>query len=109
MLSSLNRLPKQSIADVVRLGTPVVGEGVVLRYKKTSNPPRFAVVISTKIDKRATQRNRMRRIVSESVRHVLPRITGADGVFMVRKNIAALSQKEAEKLVVEALNKAKLL
>jgi ribonuclease P protein component len=109
MLSPLNRLPKQNVAEVMRYGLRTTNEDLVLRYKKTSGPPRFTFIVSTKIDKRATQRNRIRRMLSESIRHVLPHLTGVDGVFVLRKNIAMLSQQKSEQIVVELLHKATLL
>lgn len=93
----------------MRYGVRVMGDGLVLRYKKTTGLPRFAFVVSVKIDKRATQRNRMRRILSESVRHLLPRLAGGDGIFVVRKNIAKLSQREAEAMVTGILTHANFL
>lgn len=106
MLPSSYRLPKQFIADVVRFGGRASAQGLLLRYKKSPDTVRFAFVVSTKIDKRATQRNRMRRILSESVRHLLPRIVPMNGVIMVHKNIAGMSQKDAEDLVKRLLTEA---
>ena len=102
MLPRANRLPKQDITQVSRYGYRVVGKDMVLLYKKTTLAPRFAFVVSTKVDKRATARNRMRRIVSESVRHLLPRLTPCDGVFIIKKIIT-------EPAVVELLTKAHLV
>ncbi len=61
--------------------------------------PRFAFIVSTKIDKRATVRNRMRRVLSESVRHLLPTIAPIDGIFIAKKNFADLPQTDVEKIV----------
>jgi ribonuclease P protein component len=58
------------------------------------------------VDKRATMRNRIRRLVSESVHHVLSDIhTGYDIVILVRRNIAANKQKDVEKIVKSMLEK----
>lgn len=109
MLPSSNRLPKQDISRVMRSGVRVTGNSIVLLYKKTTGSSRFAFIVSTKVDKRATVRNRIRRIVSESVRHLLPRIPSTDGIVIVHKNIAGLTQLETEKMVTELLVSAKLL
>ncbi|KKW10896.1 MAG: Ribonuclease P protein component [Candidatus Gottesmanbacteria bacterium GW2011_GWB1_49_7] len=85
MLPSIHRLPKQEIPGVLRYGARVTDENIVLRYKKTKQTPRFAFVVSTKVDKRATARNRMRRVLSESVRLVIDGIAPCDGVFTVKK------------------------
>jgi ribonuclease P protein component len=93
MLPARYRLPKEQISDLLRHGLKIIGESVVVRYKKTTSNPGFAFVVPAKIDKRATTRNRIRRLLSESVRHLLPPV---DGVVIVRKNIASLSQKEVQ-------------
>jgi ribonuclease P protein component len=99
MLSSRHRLPKEEIARVLRRGLHVRSEVVELIYRKTTGIPRFAFIISTKIDKRATVRNRMRRVLSESVRHVLNTTNPIDGIFIAKKNFADLPQTEVEKIV----------
>lgn len=110
MLPVPHRLPKQHIAGIMRSGSSVPGDGILLKYKKTGGLPRFAFVVSTKIDRRATQRNRNRRLLSESVRHLMPRIRPADAVIIVRKkNIALLPQTAAEKLVADTLTRAGLI
>jgi ribonuclease P protein component len=68
-------------------------------YKKTSGTPRFTFIVSTKIDKRATARNRMRRTMSESVRHLLPAIQSIDGIFMAKKNFADMPQTQVEQII----------
>lgn len=77
----------------------VRGDVIELIYKKNTGVPRFAFIVSTKIDKRATQRNRMRRTLSESVRHLLLTIQPVDGIIIAKKNFAELSQIEVEKII----------
>ncbi len=58
---------------------------------------RFAFIVSKKTDKRATVRNRIKRILNESVRHIIPSLTIAiDGIFIGNKGLAALTQAEVE-------------
>jgi len=75
----------------------VRGDIIELIYRKTAGVPRFAFIVSTKIDKRAVYRNRMRRTMNESVRHLLFRTGPADGIFIAKKNFAELPQTEVEK------------
>ena len=57
-------------------GTRITGGGIVLiALNNETDVSRFAFIVSTKIDKRATVRNRIRRLMSESVRLFLPEIT----------------------------------
>jgi len=99
MLPSDHRLPKEEISPLLRRGMRVRSDFIELIYRKTSSDPRFAFIVSTKIDKRATRRNRMRRTMSESVRHVLNTTNPIDGIFIAKKNFAELPQVEVEKIV----------
>jgi len=93
----------------MRYGSRARNDEIEFVYKKTSTVPRFAIVVSTKVDTRATKRNRIRRIVSESLRHLLPLVVPVDGVFLVRQNIADLTQAETQALVSYLFTQARLL
>ncbi len=56
-------------------------------YKHTTNgTPRFTVVVGSKIDKRATKRNRAKRCVREAARKQLQETAlSLDGVFILHK------------------------
>lgn len=103
MLSSQHRLPKEEISRVLRRGTHVRSDLMELVYKKTTSVPSFSFIVSTKIDKRATRRNRMRRTMSESVRNLLATIPLIDGIFIAKKNFASFTQIEVEKIIVQLL------
>lgn len=63
--------------------------------QKVSAAPRFGFVISKKIDKRATVRNRIKRLLRQAVRERLEKIpNGFDIVFVVRPNIVGKSYEE---------------
>jgi ribonuclease P protein component len=110
MLSLPNRLPKNEIPLLLRRGTHVQNDYIELVYKKRNAVPpkagdnsRFAFIVSTKIDKRATARNRMRRVLSESIRHLLSTTPPIDGIFIAKKNFAELAQAEVEQIVISFL------
>ena len=108
MLSPHNRLPKEEISQVLRRGTHARSDNIELVYR-TSVIPRFTFIVSTKIDKRATKRNRMRRTMSESVRHLLPKTMPVDGIFIAKKNFADFPQTEVEKIIEDLLLRARVL
>ena len=109
MLPLHHRLPKQEVSPVLRNGIHVRGAFLELVYKKTTGKPRFAVIVSTKIDKRAVVRNRARRLIRESVHHLLSTIVPCDGVCIVRKNMSELSQVEVQKIILELFTQAHLI
>jgi len=78
---------------------------------KTSNPnSRLGLVISKKVDKRAVQRNRIKRIVRESFRNAELEIH-CDYAVLARGNVTSLANKEIfesiDKLWIQAQNKVK--
>jgi len=117
MLSRFHRLPSSQINGVMRRGKRIAGETIQIIMRKseadvrrTSGGPRFAIVVSTKIDKRATRRNRMKRLLSESIRHLLPRLhSPVDCIVVVRKDFSRKLQTETEPMVTDIFQKAGLL
>ena len=60
--------------------------------------PRFGFVISTRISKLATQRNRLRRVFEDTVRHnVTDFPKGLDLVFLVKTSIVKIITDDIQK------------
>ena len=103
MLSKPHRLPASDIPFVMKTGRRVVGKGITFIY--TPGAGRFCFIVSTKVDKRATVRNRVRRLMSESVRHLLPTLSSPmDAIFIASKRLVGLSQQEVEQRIHETLH-----
>lgn len=70
MLANINRLRKErEIQKVFKVGKSIKSANFSIRYvpsRQSSN--RFAVVVGTKVDKRATRRNALKRRMREAVR-----------------------------------------
>lgn len=112
MLPKAYRLPAPDIRRVMRSGIRIQNDQVQFIYlpgtpiKSGQANSRFAFIVSTKIDKRATRRNRMRRLLSESVRLLLPALRRpVDGVFIVKKPLSD-TQKEVSTLVSQLFLRA---
>ena len=98
----------------MKYGSRIAGNGVTLIYlikgQETINSKhlsRFAFIVSTKIDKRAVVRNRIRRLMSESVRHHFGDIVpGVDGVMIGSKSLIGLTQTQVEAIVLDLLQQA---
>ncbi len=73
----------------------------IFRQTHKTGASRFVIVISKKIDKRATKRNRMRRLIRECLRRLVP--TGFLITCVVKTTIADWSYKDVEKNIKEAL------
>ena len=71
---------------------------------------RFGFVISTKIDKRAVVRHRVKRLLAEAVRANLKKIKpGYDFVFLAKKSVVGKSLVEIRKEIEDILIQADLM
>lgn len=69
--------------------------GAVVLKKEESLDSRFGFVVSTKISKHASQRNRIKRALREAVRHDLYIVgMGYDIIFLPKTNILSKSTDE---------------
>ena len=70
---------------------------------------RFAVIVSNKIDKRAVQRNKIRRLIAEALWSLHPKIKkGMGAVFLVKKTITTASLEEIKKEIENLFKRTKL-
>jgi len=84
--------------------------GMLVLKKDGKDLTRFGLIVSKKIDKRAVVRNRIRRVVLESVRLSLDKIkNGYLVVFLTKKKLIGLGVKEVKKEVDFGLRKMGLL
>lgn len=92
MLARQNRLTKQREFSMVRkMGTFVDGTSVSMGCydRGDGNPPRFGLVVSTKISKNATKRNYVRRALWEALRQNLYQVKAGYDCVLVAKPVAA--------------------
>jgi len=83
---------------------------LVLADTKSEQFSRFGFLISRKVDVRAVQRNRIKRLLSESVQPLLPKIKkGFKIVFLPRPAIKEKSLVEVREIVEKLLFQADLL
>lgn len=109
MLPQKNRLSaKQDFLRVKTKGKKFQGEPfAVLADQTGSSSSRFGFIISTKISKKAVERNQAKRRLREAIRKMLPKAKpGFDIVFLAKKSLInkPLTEVylEAEKLLQKA-------
>ena len=102
MLKRENRIrSKKEFAEIKNEGrvlySPLFG---FLNYKKDDDLKKFGFIVSKKISKRAVDRNKIRRILSEVVRKNLEKFeNGTRIVFLTKKEILGKKMEEVEKEV----------
>lgn len=113
MLAAIYRLHKQEDFENIKKKGKLYQStnfGAQVLRKEKDDTSRFAFVVSTKISKHATQRNRVKRAMREAVRHRLDSVgKGFDIVFLPKPGIVKKSTEEImheiQKLIVEKLEK----
>jgi len=112
MLPQTSRLIKDR--DFKRINAkarPIYAEGLRLKFLANGRPAsRFGIVISTKVSKKATVRNRLKRQLREILRLHRPQIkSGLDLVFTINSELVGKKYAFLEQNVLKLLAKARLL
>jgi ribonuclease P protein component len=105
-----NRLSKeQDFKRTLKTGRTVRGLFLFIKYVvNQGSPARFAVSVSLKVSKKAVTRNRIRRVLSEFIRHsILPKTLGYDTVVVVTKDCSDHQVLQQE--LVSVFSKAGIL
>ena len=110
MLSKKYRLKKADIEMLKKSGLRIKSKNfsLLVTESKTDLPTRFAFVISSKVSKLATKRNKIKRMISSSIEKIYKQLKpGMSILFLVRKEIGSTDQDtiNAEVLRVFQYNK----
>ena len=71
--------------------------GLLVLEKPGQATSRFSFIVSTKLSKKAVQRNHLKRLLSEAVRGLLPKVKpGFDLVFLGKKSLIGKSLSEIQ-------------
>jgi ribonuclease P protein component len=111
MLPKANRLKKKrDIEQVLKEGKKFKEDFLILRLRENNlKKSRFGFIISQKVSKRATLRNKIKRRLSEIVKMKFKKIKkGIDGVFIACPGIERKDFWEMEEALEKLFKKAKL-
>lgn len=82
---------------------------LLLKARETGGPTRVAVIVSKKVAVKSTKRNRMRRVLAEALRGMLPLLKERREVVVVTlPGFQADTLGEARELLLGLLKKASL-
>lgn len=112
MLSQAHRLKKEKdFIAVLKDRRRAEGRGIFLKSIKNGlEDSRFGIIISKKISKKAVERNRIHRQISEDIWNLLEEIkTGRDVVIITTAEITKMSFEEIRESLKEVFLKAGLL
>ena len=83
-----NRLRKElDFKKVLKVGRTTRGDFLFIKFAPNGSDPRFGISVSSKISKKAVIRNKIRRLLSDTIRlHALSKAKGYDTVVVATKN-----------------------
>lgn len=108
MLKKINRLSKRKdFQEIKELGkiyqSPIFGLALI---KKEEEGKQFGFIISKKISKRAVDRNKIKRYLSQSIKNNLVNIPeGIRAVFLAKKDLLGKKYEEINEEVIEIIKK----
>lgn len=111
MLQADHRLRKDlDIKKVVSKGRYSYSAELTLKYlPNNTNVSRFAIVVSTKVDKRAVQRNRLKRRLREILRLNLQQIKpGWDILVITKQKALSLDYGQLQEALLSLIKKGRL-
>jgi ribonuclease P protein component len=112
MLPRINRIKKKKdFEKIFKNSVSLKNNLFILRIAKNDlGLNRFGFVVSQKVSKKATVRNKIRRRLSEAIRDEVKNIeNGTDLVFVVMRGMDKKDFSETKKTINEALIMAKLI
>jgi len=117
MFKKINRLTKKKdIEALMKQGKAVYFLLFIIKYRPNNlNLSRFAVIVSSRVSKKAVKRNLAKRRIREVIRLNLPKIEkGFDIAIIVSPKIIdqtgrVAKYKELEKTLLSAFKKAQLI
>lgn len=110
MFSQKNRLAKSKDINLVYShGRSFFNPYFTIKYGKSPLAvPRFTVVVSTKVAKRATERNRIKRQIREVLKGLLHVAVIGDYVITVRSKAAVLTNEQVRQEFMQLVMRSKL-
>ena len=64
------------------------------------------MAVSRKVDRRAVGRNRIKRVLRDAVRHLLPELAGGDFVVVARHAAASADNEQIRQALIRLLRRA---
>lgn len=99
MLSKSNRLPRAA-SKKLRFTQRWFGKTISFftTNRQDSFSTRFAISVPKRLDKRSTVRNRIKRVVSEELRLLIPRVVSGFDILILLKEPFTSNQRERVKI-----------
>lgn len=102
MLAKKNRLSAAEIEYAKTNGLKRNSNNFTLLYSQTELDPKFAIVVSKKVSKKAVDRNKIKRIVREAIKANINKLKG-NYLIIARPNVLNLENEQIVKEITTLL------
>lgn len=110
MLKRENRLTAKREIWSLQRSRPLFGSSLVLKFSRSrSGTWRFAVVVSTKVSKKAVVRNRIKRQIREAISSLMKGSTEAISAIVSAKRVPSDTYNDVYQEVKNLLNRARII
>lgn len=110
MLKKVNRLGKtKDIRRTTMHGRSFFNPNFVIKYHPGQpGASRFTVIITIRVSKKAVVRNKIKRLIRETIRTSLKRFRAGDYAIIVRSSITKLEPRDIPDLFLSAMKRNRL-
>lgn len=107
MLKKVNRLGKtKDIKRTTMHGRSFFNPNFVIKFHPSQpSLPRFTVIITIRVSKKAVIRNKLKRIIRETIRTNLEHFRPGDYAIIVRTDLVKLPPKDIPALILSAMKR----
>jgi len=106
MLPKPHRLPSTLVRRIFSRGKRIIAGGIceITSLSTKEAVSRFLIIVPISISKQAVVRNRMKRLIRESIRHLIPTFSSLfDCIIVAKKPIVGKTQQEIENILKDHL------
>lgn len=107
MLSRENRISKGDFPTLLKKSRYFVVDGTTIKHSDIEKGPKFSIIVSAKVSKKAVQRNLIRRIFIEKIKKAdLAANIGKKALFIyVSKDLGSMSKSKLNQKAEDLVNK----
>lgn len=115
MLSQKHRLSKSAeVKKTTARGRSFFNPYFVLKMSQSTTgtkdtTPRLTVIVSTKVSKKAVDRNRIKRVIREEIRKNISNIKPGDYAILVKSSAAKIDSASLRAAVTKSLTDSKII
>lgn len=105
MLSRENKIPKIQYASLLKKSKYFSIDGNTIRFSDIKDGPRFSIIISAKVSKKAVQRNLIRRVFYNKIKDINKKPSKKAIFIYASKDFGKMNRKQINEKVEFIINK----